>query len=736
MKKFNFKAIFIIMMVLVLAFALVACGDKGDDVTPPGPDIGGGGGNGGGGGSEGSYTPADYFTNLWDLSANIGDEEIKDGDNIAIHMAFELAVNLANGAGQVKHSVDFGFGVDFVLDRNAADDGVDGVNNATAIRVQVYDPSGENFVTVYFFMNDPSAIYFDYAGQNLKVEFDYHNDTFLDNFNNLIFNEQLFGNKTINALLAEFTADMGEDWSLDTLIDTVIGMTGVDLQGMLGNYEDTIKMIIGTGLFNDQGKLNIKEILTSDIAGTLFVNTSSSTSNGVTTNKTEVDSDILGLVGGLMGDMGSILDGLKLGLEYQYASDALNYFTIYADFTKITAKDVNGTTVHPMVAISIKDFEITKAGNNEIVKAGSTYSSDLYFDNSLSLSVDNVVLHLSELNAEIPDLTFENTVVTFGVAGRVDLKNLEDNKTIVNVYLAVDDVHVLDLSLTDGVIALQLNQEAKLGEVAIVDTLVRVGGPYLKAMMDKYVAGVEAGTTPANALLDLLVNAVSTGVFNEDWTALDEGFNGVALTGVEIVPMFQQAIDTAIEFITSAMAPPVGAESAAAISDSVVKKVVDTIKYIIPLINTKDGKLTIGGEDLMKTVVKIYRQFDKPLYDATTKNETANGIAHFVNLIIAADTSDMLSKVVKVLDIGANTSNVGFLTAIFTDLEGYVTIDFGAHGFSFDIDLVVNETVKVGVGISSTATNDVELVDVTALYKADPTGFVVFTLDELMSPAA
>ncbi len=726
MKKFNFKTLIILMMVLVLAFALVACGDKdpNPDPDPPGPQP-----------PVDEFTAADYFTTLWDLTGDIGGDTIGDKDNVAIHAGLELAISLANNLGKVQQSVDVGLGLDLVLDRNPDNDGTNGANNATALRINAYDPTGDNFATAYFFMNDPYAIYFDFAGQNLKLEFDYKNDTFLGSFNNLIFNDKLLGNKTINDILGAFTEDMGANWSLDSLISSVLGIFDLDVSA-LEEFNETAVMLVGAPLVKD-GKLNIKDILTSDTASNLFANPKTATKNGTTVNKTEIDSEILtfasGLVDSLLPGLGDLLKGLKLGFEYSVTDNALDYFALNAELSKVTAKDVNGKDVHPLISLKITDLEIGNAGNDEIKLAGDNYSTELYLDNKIDLALDGLTLNLGEVLEGAPTLVLEDTTLTLGLVGKLDLKNVEDNGTAANLFLAINGTHLIDLTYNNGTLGLAVNRDVKIGDVAVVDTIVALGGPALKTLMDDYVAGVADGTKTANELLDILVAAVSEGVFNEDWTALDANFKGVVLTNIDLVPLFQTGVDALIGMLFPAPAAP-----AAAFEDGVLAKVIDTIKYIIPIINTEDDALTLGGENLMKTVIKVFRQFNGAIYNNTTgKNDdeiTEKGIKWIVDRILEADKSNMLATVMKVIDIGlpADATGADFLTAIFTDLEGYLKFDLGDKGALLSANLTVNGDVKVGLSLTSTVKTSATLVDIGAAFAQDPTGFVVFDLADLL----
>lgn len=201
MKKFGIKSMLVLVLALVLvcSLVLVACGEKNDGgstdnknpkPTPtPGP-------------TPSSYTAKEYFTKLWDLSKNIGNEEIKDNQNIAVSadLGVELAIKTNDTANITKKQLGIGFAIDAVLDRTnvrTADEIKDGtfnnknVGKDTALKIKVYDStSGENWVTVYYFMSDADKLFIDYAGQNIIVQFDYANDQLGSWLSKAIFEDQ------------------------------------------------------------------------------------------------------------------------------------------------------------------------------------------------------------------------------------------------------------------------------------------------------------------------------------------------------------------------------------------------------------------------------------------------------------------------------------------------------------------------------------------------------------------
>lgn len=769
MKKFSIKTLLLVVMVIVLALSMVACNDdKGGNNPPPQPTD--------------TFTPANYFTNLWDLTKGIGDETIAETDDVALHADLAFALMLQDTAGITRESVDVGIALDIVLDRSTDD------SRNTAFKAQVYDPSNsrENYFTAYFFFNDPTNVYFDFAGQNLKMSFDYKNDTFAGSFHKLIF-ENKFGvtdtneGRTIAEIINSFTSDMGENWDLDSLIDGIISLTGINLEEKLGSIKTTIESALNVQLFNAQGKLNIKEILTSETASKIFAanKTSVTEKDGIKTNSTQIDSSLFTLVKTLLGSSVPGIENILgtqtvIKLEYTEKDSEIENFTLSASFGNITANSAGNKKVHPVVALTINELEICKANvANEIAIDKANYSTDLVFDSEITLAVDGLAIDPRVFDIDLDTITLSNANLTLGVKGKVDLYNKENNGTVANVYVALNGSHVIDLSFANGSLALKVNQDAKLNDLPVVGTLVNLFGQQAYDMIEQmfttngwdmaglqsfatafFAAGAEAGTL--------------------DYTTINPDFKGAVWTGIDIVGGFQDMLDKVtaavveisdaykangmagvMEWINSQFNqtkpedPDTGNEgtttpgegddavTTANPDSSTIEKVIDTIKKAIPLFNTANNKLTISSNNVFANVIEICRIHDREIAATTTD---AAAIANIVDRIIEKDASNWLQKFAKffIIDDSDNTDKTDdviakeFLTKIFTGLEGSLTYDIGSHGVSTAISLKANGSVSIALTETTTLAkyDAANFVDVAAEYEADQdkTGWVVYDL--------
>lgn len=728
MKKFNAKTILLIVLVLMLAFAMVACDkNKGKEPNPEPPA---------------QFTPAQYFTDLWDLTTGIGDEQIAETDNIALHADMSVALMLQNGASATMQSVSIGVGLDLVLDRETQT----GVN--TAIKANLYNPvSKESFATVYFFLNDTDNLYVDFGGQHIRIPFAYRNDEIAGGLHNLIFEKVIFGTNTIGDIIGALTNDMGDDWSLDSLIDGLVSLTGINLQEMLGEYSSMVEQLLGGAkLFNEQGKLNIKGILTSETASNLFAaaQTKRVTKGNTTVSTTQIDSNLLGSVGsllgsfiknlpeGLFGQNGLINGQTAIKLEYAVTGDNFDYFKLSASFGSLTAKDSGNKTVHPVVEIAINDLEICKAKANEISIDKPLYTPEYAIDAKAQVSLDGIKLDTGVFGKDLGVVEINNAKLEVGVKGKVDLANVKNNETFANAYIALNGTHVVDLTLANGAIGLKINREAKLGDLSVCDTLVSLFGEQaynaLDGMFTKFGWNKEGLEQFANAFF---AAGVEPGTL--DKTTINDNFKGAVWKGIDVYGAIKGFVD---KLFTKPVTPDTGTGEgtpAATPASSIVVKVIDTIKLAIPLFTTEQSGITIASNDVMAKVVEIWKQYDKGLYDA------ANAYDYIIDKIVAMDASNYLQKFAKFFVID-NASNAGktdaeiahdFLVKVFTSLKAELVLKYtNAEGAHVAINITANETVKVGAAIDFkvVAFDANNFVNVAQEYESaqDKTGWVVY----------
>lgn len=737
MKKLSIRSLLIVVLALVLVFSLVACGDKdkggnnGGNNTPPTPP-------------DTTANVKNYFNTLWEKSTGIGGEKIGETDDLKVSLGLTVALDFADGNGSVKDSIDLGILLDVVLDRSSKDSSTN-----TAIKAKFYDPtSGENWFSAYYFFNDVDNIYIDYAGQHVQIPFSYLNDTYNKNFYNFVFNDKVIKDKvddkgqvtkegkTIAQIITALTKNMGSSWDLNVLIGDVLKVFDIDIK----SAKDTISGVLGMigikadDAFDAQGNINIKNILTNDTVAEFFVNdeTTTTTENGVTTYVTKLAPsvlDMLSMVGGSLPEslkgLLDVIDGLDLALEFTTKNDAIDSFTIRAGLPAIEGENANVVDVHPVVAITITDLDFAKASKGEIEKSMATeknnYKNDVVLDAEVAIDLKGITLNalafdkegyarFSKVNTAIggglDNIVLDGTLA-LTLNGKLDLKNKENNGTVAKAALTYKGVNIVEASFVNGTLAVKVNQEAKIGDVKILDTLVRLFGDYAYSF-------VKTTFFKGNAE-DAALKAFATKFFGCDIEAelakdpqervvpLNESFQGAVWNGID-VPQLVQGL---IKQVLNKLFPPKtdGNAGTAVATDPIITKVADTVVAALPLIKSTKGKLVVATNDnkafkgnyatvgnAVTTIGKIWWVKDaKPFTETLITNDKGGWLPVFANALkVAGTTYGDKADAEKVKT---------FLNEMFA-CTAEVTLDISeANGFELGVKADVNASAGVAVSV-------------------------------------
>lgn len=738
MKKLSIRSLLIVVLALVLVFSLVACGDKdkggnnGGNNTPPTPP-------------DTTANVKNYFNTLWEKSTGIGGEKIGETDDLKVSLGLTVALDFADSNGSVKDSIDLGILLDVVLDRSS---GTDKSTN-TAIKAKFYDPtSGENWFSAYYFFNDVDNIYIDYAGQHVQIPFSYLNDTYNKNFYNFVFNDKVIKDKvddkgqvtkegkTIAQIITALTENMGSSWDLNVLIGDVLKVFDIDIKSAKDTISGVLEMIgiKADDAFDAQGNINIKNILTNDTVAEFFVNdeTTTTTENGVTTYVTKLAPsvlDMLSMIGGSLPEslkgLLDVIDGLDLALEFTTKNDAIDSFTIRAGLPAIEGENANVVDVHPVVAITITDLDFAKASKGEIensmATAKSNYTQDVVLDAEVAIDLKGITLNalafdkegyarFSKVNTAIggglDNIVLDGTLA-LTLNGKLDLKNKENNGTVANAALTYKGVNIVEASFVNGTLAVKVNQEAKIGNVKILDTLVRLFGDYAYSF-------VKTTFFKGNAE-DAALKAFATKFFGCDIEAelakdpqervvpLNESFQGAVWNGID-VPQLVQGL---IKQVLNKLFPPKtdGNAGTAVATDPIITKVADTVVAALPLIKSTKGKLAVATNDnkafkgnyatvgnAVTTIGKIWWVKDaKPFTETLITNDKGGWLPVFANALkVAGTTYGDKADAEKVKT---------FLNEMFA-CTAEVTLDISeANGVELGVKADVNASAGVAVSV-------------------------------------
>lgn len=721
MKKLSIRSIFILILVLVLAFALVACGEKDEPKPEPKPE-------------DSVENVQAFFNTLWEKSSSIGNTKVGEKDDLKVDLGLTVKIATQDEAGTEYQTIDLGVDLDLVLDRSSAE----GSSEHTAIKARLYDPSNnETWVTLYYFFNDVDNVYVDFAGQNFKVPFDYLNDTFNKNFDNFINNEKIINKdnadkaKSIGEIITAVTENMGASWNLNTLVDDVVKLFGINLKDMIAGNDmigGIIEGLLGDGATVDDvfdgDRLDINKILANEnIARALFLNEETIVDqDGFYSTAIDLNGDIGGMVVGMIPEgVDKIINAnTELYLQYQLKNNALDSFGIKAVLTEIEST-VGEKTVHPALTVNITDLKFATATTNEIENSmpvkKDNYSTSAVLDASAVLDLAGFSLDATKLDslngnrfsqvAGLDNLQLKGQI-SVGLTGKVDLKDNNGIAAYAHLTYKADDkaaaVKVLEASFVNGNLAVVVNQKANLValdsngktvNVPIASTLVNLWGDYAyNALKDKVFTG------NPEVLADLEGKLFS----NKDHRTINPNFVGAEWTGIDIVTGFKGVMDG---LFTEKPA------NESADMATIIGNVVKTVEKALPLVSTADNKLAVATDNIGNAVNSIGKVW------------WGKNAPDFKESIIAADKSNWLDKFTEAIKIeGATyTTKQDFLKAIFNS-SAKVVLDMSKNGLALDLDVNVTKDASVKLALSIGAKASATITDLSAGWKEDANTFV------------
>ena len=587
MKKFSIKSLIVLMLVLVLCLSLVACGEKPD--PEPTPDNGGGGttctqhidengdkkcdecgkrfscrnhkdadGDGacdscfapitsGGGGGDTGYNAAQFFQGLWDAAAPIGQTAIDDDEDVAL----ELGLNLAIGKGD-DTLLDLGIELGIVLDRTS-----NGENSAA--RVKLYDhDNAENWLTIYFFLNDPYFAYVDWADQHLKIGMDFgFNSTWASVIDGVV-GTPLLGDMSIADLLESITGEFGKNWNLDGLINSLTGLLGLNLGELLtsGTVADLLPMINNVlaslaenlGIEDYEG-LDVDKLAESDaivldllkaVGPILFSETSVVEDGNTATYKAGLDfgpNGILGSVMPLLGGMlpagiGDLLNSVnELAFEYTAVDGEIDNFAI------LVGVDTDDEPLS--VEIGINEIALTGVDAADADEVFGMDKEDYESEYAFELALD-------------VDIT-EGALVLFGndlagdyrlqITGMVDLLNVEDNASVLEVKITDGKTVLARVTYADGTVGAEFNTSNEKVQLVLAE-LAPILVNALASSTDTYLQAAAVQIANAIYTTDFADAAAITEAYATKHNGgasvftVDTAFKGIALNNIRLVNLF------------------------------------------------------------------------------------------------------------------------------------------------------------------------------------------------------
>lgn len=332
MKKFNFKALVLIVLALVMVFALVACGENKDGPKKPS-------------GNKGTEVSAsDYFNALTESVKSIGNTAISTTQDIYAQLG--AGISLTNGSNV---NIDLEVKVEVVYDRTHG-------NKNSAAHLAILDKSGsftkkteggQPIVELFYFLNDPTYIYANMFSQQIKLEFDAtgkDNTELAGNLTSFLttnFETGIFAGKNLDGFVKAIANKFGPEFTLDTLVDTVAQeIMGISTTELIGN----IASMVGSKETTINGLLN-------SVSGLLI-----STEKGAVTKTTEGTKTVWSAKLGTL--VNNLAEGLLAGV---LASDSNLTLAFTLDGSAIDELTLTGKTAALGTGTNAKRYDLKVA---------------------------------------------------------------------------------------------------------------------------------------------------------------------------------------------------------------------------------------------------------------------------------------------------------------------------------------------------------------------------------------
>lgn len=559
MKKFDIKAVLILVLALVMVFSLVACDkDGGDPPPPPLPP------------ESNEVTTnirdkAEFFSTLWNATKSIGETELSATDNLAVEL--DLGLTLAvNNRSTDKPEEAFGLGVhvSIILDRTEG--------RLTAAKVQLYnEEKGKldgNWLTAYYFLDESDTVYVDFAGQQIKFRF----DTGFNTYNGEGVNPEGFGpgfyaeqfkkflekkvvadasvNDFINGILVNNT---GEGWTLNNPVGFISGIFGLETivrdfiaaNPAIGNLLPTILGLTVDEIFNEDGSISLDEILQSNTLMTFFKGVKKTTYKN---NPSKIDytasidwKNLGSLVSGVTN--GFIGEATETTLRFSTNEGDIDGFELYFGLKNLVSGNAT-LQRYPAITLKIKDINVDKVENlrtyDRAAKLGiskTQYTSDFNLGAEINLDAKGIVLNPSVFDSSFTQAIDMQGVYKLSLNANIDLYNKgADNKTKISAALTKDGTAAPILQLAyqytgvadKGKLSLSVNDSVKNNDgVSYVQAIIELFGQSIVDAVKNVDEGVAAQLKAAMFKTD--------GSYNTE-------FKGVYMDNIDIVALFQKAI--------------------------------------------------------------------------------------------------------------------------------------------------------------------------------------------------
>lgn len=652
-----------------------------------------------------------FFNTLWDNSTSLGSQTISQNDDFKTAIDLVLALDTVDAQGNIYSTVNVGLDLTIVLGR-----GIRGESSAnSAFKVRLYDPdNGENWITLYYFLDDVYNLYVDFANQNMKIPFEYFNECYVSTLSDFLTVDSIGteGNMTsINAVINWFARNMRTD-AISAIINGFFKLGGTDLRDAVASNWNLFSSILGKDVkvedICDDEIVNFRKVLTNEnIANMFFINDETIIDQkGFYSTALDMDGDILSmLVNMLPSEIGKVInEDTDVRLQYRLNGGTIDSFEIVAGFASLKKANENLNDVYPRISISIEGLEFATARGDEIERSMTAskadYSEEAVFETVSTLDIKGISLDATAFDARnngrfsdvvgLDNLVIDGQFVLSSVT-KLDLKdknNAAVNATLSYRYFEGDDpVTIAQMSVVNNKLAVQINQDATMVGGSGNNTYGIYIWPTAVYLFGDYIYNAASAVLDEESLSEFGAKFFA----DDSHLVINSDFRGIVFENIDLPTLFKYNLfGNTLNY----------GNSADSTNESVLDPFCKLFRGLWPLVSQDDNGLTVKTKN-----IRGYRTLEEVVC-TVIKIGTGGNSFNLAQQIINTDerNAKILTELMHAIKIDGASYDTEreFIETLF-GAQVTIKIDSTSSGFSGEVAIKINNSTSIGFSTTTTA---------------------------------
>ncbi len=659
-----------------------------------------------------------FFNTLWDNSTSLGSQTISQTDDFKTAIDLVLALDTVDAQGNIYSTVNVGLDLTIVLGRGIREESIAN----SAFKMRFYDPdNGENWITLYYFLDDIYNLYVDFANQNMKIPFELSNEDYNSALSRFLTADTIGTDNatSINAIINWFARNMRTD-AISAIINGLFKLDGTDLRDAVASNWNLFSSILGDDVkvedICDDEKVNFKKVLTNEnIANMFFINDETIIDQkGFYSTALDMDGDMLSmLVNMLPSEIGKVINWeTDVRLQYRLNGGTIDSFEIVAGFESLEKANENLNDVYPRISISIEGLEFASARGDEIERtmpaSKSDYSEEAAFETVTTLGVKGISLDATAFDARnngrfsdvvgLDNLILDGQFVLSSVT-KLDLKdknNAAVNATLSYRYFEGDDpVDVARMSIVNNKLAVQINQDATMLGGSGNNTYAIYIWPTAVYLFGDYIYNAASAVLDEESLSEFEAKFFA----DASHLVINSDFKGVVFENIDLPTLFKYNLFNH---------PLNSGYTADSTNESVLDPYCKIFRWLWPLISQDDNGLTVKTKN-----VTGYRTLQEVVC-TLIKIGTGGNRINLAQQIINADerNAQILTELMHSIKIDGASYDTEreFIETLF-GAQVTIKIDSASSGFTGEVAIKINDSTSIGFSTIITAKSGYEFED-------------------------